>query len=150
MAWIGLSKDDMKRNFNAGKRCGDDWDIMDEKPTGAIRISFGAMSTLQDVTTILEFINEFFVEKEVAMNHLATSPRTARQIGTRKMGGFVSKLTICKYLYASTLTLLNCIQTQSSPAVATKYPLTRLGSSPRPVYNTTGSSSLSILAPEKH
>ncbi|KAL9114558.1 MAG: hypothetical protein Q9187_007458, partial [Circinaria calcarea] len=60
---LGLSPWEMKRNFSAGQRCGNERDVMNGKPTGMIRVSLGAMSTMQDVTAFLDFLREFFVDK---------------------------------------------------------------------------------------
>ena len=60
---LGLAPWEMKRNFSAGQRCGNENDIIGGKPTGAIRVSFGAMSNLQDVLTFSNFIEEFFVDR---------------------------------------------------------------------------------------
>ncbi|KAN0071519.1 Pyridoxal phosphate-dependent transferase [Elaphomyces granulatus] len=59
---LGLSPTDMKRNFNAGQRCGDDHDVIDGKPTGALRVSLGAMSDLRDVMTFIRFVEEFYID----------------------------------------------------------------------------------------
>lgn len=59
---LGLAPWEMKRNLSAGHRCGGENDVMGGKPTGVIRVSLGAMSNIQDVTTFLHFISEFFVE----------------------------------------------------------------------------------------
>nr|XP_048695293.1 molybdenum cofactor sulfurase isoform X2 [Caretta caretta] len=40
----------------AGHVCGDDIDIIDGRPTGSMRISFGYMSTFEDAQTFLKFI----------------------------------------------------------------------------------------------
>ncbi|KAG9257043.1 MOSC N-terminal beta barrel domain-containing protein [Emericellopsis atlantica] len=55
---------EMKRNFSAGLRCGTDSDLTDGKPSGVIRVSFGAMSTASDVTRFLDFLKDFFIEDE--------------------------------------------------------------------------------------
>ena len=60
---LGLSSWEMKRNFSAGQRCGNERDVVNGKPTGVIRVSLGAMSTMQDVTAFLDFLREFFVDK---------------------------------------------------------------------------------------
>ena len=59
---LTLSPWEMKRNFSSGQRCGNDNDVMNGKPTGVIRVSLGAMSTLKDVTDFLAFLGEFFVD----------------------------------------------------------------------------------------
>lgn len=61
---LGLAPWEMKRNFSAGQRCGNENDIIGGKPTGVIRVSLGAMSNLQDVTTFAGFIEEFFVDNQ--------------------------------------------------------------------------------------
>lgn len=61
---LGLAPWEMKRNFSAGQRCGNDSDIIGGTPTGAIRVSIGAMSNLQDVLKFSSFIEEFFVDKK--------------------------------------------------------------------------------------
>lgn len=52
---------EMKRNFLQGMRCGGDVDVLGGKPTGIIRISIGAMTTLGDVQTFIDFVRQFFV-----------------------------------------------------------------------------------------
>nr|OQO20357.1 hypothetical protein B0A51_12021 [Rachicladosporium sp. CCFEE 5018] len=54
---------EMRYNFSAGQRCGGEHDILNGKPTGMIRASLGAMSTLVDVEKLLSFIDEFFVDR---------------------------------------------------------------------------------------
>ena len=61
-ASLGLESWEMKDNFSAGQRCGNENDIMNGKPTGMIRASLGAMSVLGDVDNFLSFIEEFFVD----------------------------------------------------------------------------------------
>ncbi|PLB39844.1 putative molybdenum cofactor sulfurase protein (HxB) [Aspergillus candidus] len=61
---LGWSGGDMRRHFSAGLRCGDDHDIMDGRPTGILRVSLGAMSSLGDVDAFVNFVDEFYVEKD--------------------------------------------------------------------------------------
>ncbi|KAI0200337.1 molybdenum cofactor sulfurase [Astrocystis sublimbata] len=62
-AALGLEPWEMKQNFSAGFRCGNENDIMNGKPTGVIRVSLGAMSTLSDVDKFIAFIEEFYREQ---------------------------------------------------------------------------------------
>jgi molybdenum cofactor sulfurtransferase len=62
---LDLAPWEMRANFSAGQRCGNDNDIIRAKPTGIIRVSLGAMSTLNDVTSFVEFVQEFFVQDEL-------------------------------------------------------------------------------------
>ncbi|KAF2134191.1 PLP-dependent transferase [Dothidotthia symphoricarpi CBS 119687] len=60
---LGLAPWEMRDNFSAGQRCGNDNDIIRAKPTGMIRVSLGAMSSLADVETFVAFTREFFVQR---------------------------------------------------------------------------------------
>ncbi|KAK7952415.1 MOSC N-terminal beta barrel domain-containing protein [Apiospora aurea] len=59
-AALDLKPWEMKKNLSAGFRCGDDNDVLGGKPTGTIRVSLGAMSTVSDVDRFVAFINEFY------------------------------------------------------------------------------------------
>ncbi|KAF2015933.1 PLP-dependent transferase [Aaosphaeria arxii CBS 175.79] len=60
--YLQLAPWEMKENFSAGQRCGNDNDIMRARPTGMIRVSLGAMSTLQDVVSFIDFLKDFFIQ----------------------------------------------------------------------------------------
>lgn len=64
---LGLEPWEMKQNFSSGFRCGTDNDIIAGKPTGVIRASLGAMSTISDVDSFVDFVAEFYRD--------ASSPR---------------------------------------------------------------------------
>ncbi|KAK0667384.1 putative molybdenum cofactor sulfurase [Cercophora samala] len=57
---LGLEPWEMRQNFSSGFRCGTDNDIMGGKPTGVIRASLGALSTVSDVDAFVNFIAEFY------------------------------------------------------------------------------------------
>ncbi|MCJ1455851.1 hypothetical protein MMC28_006208 [Mycoblastus sanguinarius] len=59
---LDLEPWEMRRNFSAGHRCGNENDIIGGKPTGMLRVSLGAASNLRDVNTFVAFVEEFFVE----------------------------------------------------------------------------------------
>lgn len=63
-AALGLEPWEMKQNFSAGFRCGNENDIVNGKPTGVIRVSLGAMSTLSDVDKFIAFLSEFYQDIE--------------------------------------------------------------------------------------
>ncbi|EPE03964.1 molybdenum cofactor sulfurase [Ophiostoma piceae UAMH 11346] len=57
---------EMRHNFSHGLRCGSENggdDIVSGKPTGIIRVSLAAMSTISDVDGFLAFIDEFYKEE---------------------------------------------------------------------------------------
>ncbi|KAI1436724.1 molybdenum cofactor sulfurase [Xylaria sp. CBS 124048] len=62
-AALALEPWEMKQNFSAGFRCGNENDIINGKPTGVIRVSLGAMSLMSDVDQFIAFIEEFFREE---------------------------------------------------------------------------------------
>lgn len=53
---LGLSDADVARNFARGHRCGDDMDLVDGKPTGVVRVSFGWGSRAADVHAICRIL----------------------------------------------------------------------------------------------
>lgn len=58
---------EIRRNFSVGFRCGSENDIIAGKPTGVIRASLGAMSTLSDVDGFIAFISEFYCESSLPL-----------------------------------------------------------------------------------
>ncbi|KAI5196020.1 molybdenum cofactor sulfurase protein-like protein [Aureobasidium subglaciale] len=72
---LHLSPWQMKQNFSSGQRCGsENDDVINGQPTGMIRASLGAMSTLKDVETFISFITEFFLDSKSSPNNRTDSP----------------------------------------------------------------------------
>ncbi|EAW10365.1 putative molybdenum cofactor sulfurase protein (HxB) [Aspergillus clavatus NRRL 1] len=69
LGWTGA---DLLQQFSAGLRCGDDHDVMDGRPTGVLRLSLGAMTNLADINTVIQFVEEFYVERAAAVESLIT------------------------------------------------------------------------------
>ncbi|VAI80119.1 unnamed protein product [Triticum turgidum subsp. durum] len=67
--YLGLSHSDLVSNFEAGHVCWDDNDVIKGKPTGAVRISFGYISTYQDAEEFLKFLQSSFVSKPIASSN---------------------------------------------------------------------------------
>ncbi|XP_076928561.1 molybdenum cofactor sulfurase-like isoform X2 [Bidens hawaiensis] len=59
--YLGLSHAELLSNIEAGHVCWDDLDILHGKPTGAVRVSFGYMSTFEDAWRFMNFIISSFV-----------------------------------------------------------------------------------------
>ncbi|KAK9004716.1 hypothetical protein V6N11_042174 [Hibiscus sabdariffa] len=59
--YLGLSHSDLLSNLEAGHVCWDDNDVINGKPTGAVRVSFGYMSTYEDAKKFIDFIRSSFV-----------------------------------------------------------------------------------------
>ena len=77
-AHLELSASELRQNFAAGQRCGDENDILNGKPTGVIRVSFGAMSNAADADKLVDFIEEFFVQSfNIPLSPPLTPPVTS-------------------------------------------------------------------------
>lgn len=77
---LHMSNKDMKDMYNAGHRCGDEVDLINEKPTGAIRISFGYYNTFEDVDKFVNMICRCFVNAKARkqkriINHFVETPK---------------------------------------------------------------------------
>ncbi|CAG8639624.1 6403_t:CDS:2, partial [Acaulospora colombiana] len=91
--WINISGDDSISNYKAGKVCGDDKDIFDGRPTGSIRISLGAMSTIEDIITWLNFFKKYYVE-ETPSNYMPQSAHVQSLTKPIESRIFLEKLTL--------------------------------------------------------
>ncbi|PPJ60446.1 hypothetical protein CBER1_07323 [Cercospora berteroae] len=89
---LNLEPWEMHENFSAGFRCGGDNDVMNGKPTGMIRISLGAMSTRRDIARFLDFVDEFFVDRNLSAVSLPPSPTSLS--GTSEPRFYVESLTV--------------------------------------------------------
>ena len=80
--YLHLQNWEVERNYGQGKVCGDDMDVVDGKNTGVIRVSFGACSTVEEVCAFVDFVREFYVEKESISlgNTKVISPMTLQSI----------------------------------------------------------------------
>ncbi|XP_070508308.1 molybdenum cofactor sulfurase 3 [Chironomus tepperi] len=62
--FLNLTNEDLLKHFNAGHVCGDDNDLVDNIPTGSIRVSFGYMNDKVDAETVLDIIRKCYVQTE--------------------------------------------------------------------------------------
>jgi len=60
---IPLSNEDVIKNYSSGHVCGDPRGILNGKPTGAIRASFGKESIWEDMDALVLFIEKVFVSR---------------------------------------------------------------------------------------
>lgn len=56
---LEMSPQEMRNNFDEGLRCGDELDVINGKPTGIIRVSLGAMSSMEDIEKFMVFMQLF-------------------------------------------------------------------------------------------
>lgn len=62
-AALGLSEADVLHQLAAGHVCWDETDLVDGRPTGAVRASFGYMSAWEDACALLDLVDKYFVSK---------------------------------------------------------------------------------------
>jgi len=60
---IPLSNEDVIKNYSSGHVCGDPRGVLNGKPTGAIRASFGKESLWEDMDALVLFIEKVFVSR---------------------------------------------------------------------------------------
>ncbi|KAE9620929.1 putative molybdenum cofactor sulfurtransferase [Lupinus albus] len=67
--YLGLSHNDIISNTESGHVCWDDHDIINGKPTGAVRVSFGYMSTFEEAKKFVDFIASSFISSSNHIDH---------------------------------------------------------------------------------
>ncbi|CAN7098649.1 unnamed protein product [Brassica rapa subsp. narinosa] len=77
--YLDLSHSDLLSNVEAGHVCWDDNDVINGKPTGAVRVSFGYMSTFEEAKKFIDFIVSSFVSPPTKIgNGIAVNGRFAQ------------------------------------------------------------------------
>ncbi|PNY07466.1 molybdenum cofactor sulfurase-like protein, partial [Trifolium pratense] len=89
--YLGLSHTDLISNTEAGHVCWDDRDIINGKPVGAVRVSFGYMSTYEDAKKLVDFVTSSFVSPQ---NHVDNG---------KQLKGVSGFLDTCYYLKSITI-----------------------------------------------
>lgn len=70
---LEMSPKEMRHNFDEGLRCGNELDEIGGKPTGIVRVSFGAMSDMKDIEKFMVFMQRFVdtaPEKPISLQSL--------------------------------------------------------------------------------
>ena len=60
---LGWTGPELRRHYSTGLRCGDSHDVIGGRPTGILRVSIGAMTNMKDIDSLINFVEEFYVEK---------------------------------------------------------------------------------------
>ncbi|CAI7996368.1 Molybdenum cofactor sulfurase, partial [Geodia barretti] len=77
MNYLHLDTSLILNHLEAGHICGDSMDIINGKPTGSVRVSFGYMSTLKDAKTFVSFVESNFQHStETSSDDLIDRPST--------------------------------------------------------------------------
>lgn len=64
---LGLDAGELRKIYETGFRCGQEDDVINGVPLGMVRVSFGAMSTVQDVDVCAVFLEECILEKNIVL-----------------------------------------------------------------------------------
>ncbi|GLH12513.1 Molybdenum cofactor sulfurase 1 [Gryllus bimaculatus] len=66
---LNLTVNDLKGHYEVvGHICGDEMDLIEGRPTGSVRISFGYMSTKHDADKFLDMITSCFIDAPLLMH----------------------------------------------------------------------------------
>ena len=101
---LGLSHDEIQKNFTAGRYCwSDEVDLVDNKRSGAVRVSLGRQSGESDVIAFLDFLKTHFLDRtafdDSSVSNLLTTTRTLE--GGEDSQGIVHELELEEHLYRS-------------------------------------------------
>ncbi|KAL4780103.1 pyridoxal phosphate-dependent transferase [Aspergillus varians] len=67
MAYLGWARmEDMKSAWSAGHRCSDPIQEVYGQTTGVVRVSLGAMSTMADIETFVEWLRRNYVDRDIS------------------------------------------------------------------------------------
>ncbi|KAK7583838.1 hypothetical protein V9T40_004801 [Parthenolecanium corni] len=75
---LGLTNEQLKRNFEKGHSCADPIDLIDGFPTGSVRVSFGYSSTEDDANKLFDMVLSCFVSKPAVFKSPVTWAKEAR------------------------------------------------------------------------
>ena len=89
LGWTGL---DLRHSYSSGLRCSDDHDILDGRPTGVLRASLGAMTSMKDIDAFVGFVEEFYVEKPMEASALV--PPASGTTSQQHPGFYIESLSV--------------------------------------------------------
>ncbi|CAG8716600.1 5534_t:CDS:2, partial [Racocetra fulgida] len=82
--WVKLNPDLVMENYMDGKYCGDENDLYKGRIQGSIRISIGAMTTIDDIIKFLSFLREYVdttvPSQQRALSHVAPKNRVSQKV----------------------------------------------------------------------
>ncbi|KAJ2503451.1 hypothetical protein GGH96_000241 [Coemansia sp. RSA 1972] len=78
--WLCLSAQELMKHASLGYVCGDDHDLVDEKPVGALRVSFGAMTSIEDIDQLVKFLLYQFRDYNMSGSAISRLPIDTMEI----------------------------------------------------------------------
>jgi hypothetical protein len=111
--FLGLTPADVKRHYKEGGHvCGDNISVVDGQPTGAVRVSFGWMSTPKDVDTLLSFVQRRFIDTPTPPETVTVSPPVTSGLQLAEL--WVFPIKSCRGIHAEVrereMGVLHCIR----------------------------------------
>ncbi|KAG9387314.1 Molybdenum cofactor sulfurase [Pyrenophora tritici-repentis] len=70
---LGLDAKWLRKAFDEGYRCNTETDVLAGVPVGVVRVTLGAMSTLEDIETLISCLYRNFVDNKDGLNNSARS-----------------------------------------------------------------------------
>uniref|UniRef100_K3WYH6 Molybdenum cofactor sulfurase n=1 Tax=Globisporangium ultimum (strain ATCC 200006 / CBS 805.95 / DAOM BR144) TaxID=431595 RepID=K3WYH6_GLOUD len=89
--YLQLRDADVLAGIEAGHVCGDDMDLVNGLPTGAVRISIGYMTTFEDIVTFTNFVIKYFVSTTEPVKQMSTTNTLVRE---PRVGVYLRKITL--------------------------------------------------------
>ncbi|KAF1318396.1 Molybdenum cofactor sulfurase, partial [Globisporangium splendens] len=90
-SYLQLRDADVLAGIEAGHVCGDDMDLVNGLPTGAVRISIGYMTTFEDIVAFTDFVTKYFVS---TMEPVKQMPATNIVTKEPREGVYLRKITL--------------------------------------------------------
>ncbi|KAJ2527492.1 hypothetical protein GGH20_003049, partial [Coemansia sp. RSA 1937] len=78
--WLCLSAQELMKHASLGYVCGDDHDLVDDKPVGALRVSFGAMTSIEDIDQLVKFLLYQFRDYNMSESAISRLPIDTMEI----------------------------------------------------------------------
>jgi len=72
--YLKLTEDDIQSHYMSGHKCGDENDMVDGGPTGAIRVSFGYMSRKSDAERLVAILTRSFLSSKPSSAEATAAP----------------------------------------------------------------------------
>ncbi|KAL4805193.1 pyridoxal phosphate-dependent transferase [Aspergillus unguis] len=102
MAYLGWERmQDMKSAWNAGHRCSNPIQEVQGQTTGVVRVSLGAMSTMADIETFVEWLRRNYVDQHITAGELYEKQEESEcslelaKVETRDKKGSLLKRILC-------------------------------------------------------
>lgn len=91
-SYLRLQDKDLLAGIEAGHVCGDDMDLLNGLPTGAVRLSIGYMTSYEDIVAFTDFVAMYFVSTSEPIRDTTSS--SLPQAATVSNNVYLRKITL--------------------------------------------------------